>query len=79
MRIGYGVDTVNKIAETSCFLPGMTVNRDHFGKVNWLLLIPNINNPYTRRWRGRSSTISDEHSQSVSVRIRHRRRACGVD
>ena len=42
------------------------------------MLLPNINNPHTRRWRGRISTISDDHSQSVSVRVRHSQRACGI-
>ena len=43
----------------------MAVNRDHFGKVNWLLFFSNINNPHTRRRRGRVSTIPDGYSQAL--------------
>ena len=77
MRIDYGFEAVNKIVETSCFFSERAVNRDNFGKVR-LLLLPNIHNPHTRRWRGRISTISDDHSQSVSVRVRHSQKACGM-
>ena len=43
----------------------MDVNRNHFGKVNWLLLFSNINNPHTRRRRRRVSTIPGGYSQAL--------------
>ena len=45
----------------------MAINRDYFGKVKWLLLFSNINNPHTRRRRGRVSTIPGGNSQAIML------------